>query len=65
MTTSERYRQHAAQCIRASRHARTAGAQHLLLFMAQRWSDLAERADKGVLEDQKNEALAENLLKTG
>jgi hypothetical protein len=64
MTSSERYRQHAAQCIRASRHATTPGAQHVLLYMAQRWSELAEKAEKGLFEDQRNDTFAKNLLKT-
>jgi hypothetical protein len=33
--------------------------------MSQRWNELAEQADKGLLKDQQDEALARNLLKTG
>jgi len=65
MTASERYRQHAAQCIRASQLARTASAKHLLISMSQRWNELAERAEKGLLDEQQDEAVMRNLLKTG
>ena len=65
MRKSELYRQHAAQRIRASQLARTAATKHLLIVMSQRWNDLAEQADKGLLEDQQDEARARNLLKTG
>jgi hypothetical protein len=62
MGTSERYRQHAAQCIRASEHARTAAAKHLLMMMAQRWNDVAELAEKGLLEPEQAEATVRDLL---
>jgi hypothetical protein len=65
MTASERYRQHAAQCIRASQLARTAGAKHLLMTMSQRWNDLADRAEKGLLKDQQDGVVIRNLLQTG
>jgi hypothetical protein len=65
MSKSGQYRQHAGQCIRASRLARTAGAKHLLTSMAQRWNDLAEQAEKGLPEDQQDELAVQNLLKTG
>jgi hypothetical protein len=52
MTKSEQYRQDAAQCIRASQLARTDGAKHLLIAMSQRWHDLAEQAEKGLLKDE-------------
>jgi hypothetical protein len=65
MIASERYRHHAAQCLRAAQLARTAGAKHLLIVMSQRWNELAEQADKGLLKDQQDDALARNLLKTG
>jgi hypothetical protein len=64
MSTSERYRQHAAQCIRASQQARTAAAKHLLMVMAQRWNEIAEHAEKGPLEAEQAEAMAGNLLST-
>jgi hypothetical protein len=65
MTPPERYRYHARQCLRAAHLARTAGAKHLLIVMSQRWNELAEQADKGLLKDQQDEALARDLLKTG
>jgi hypothetical protein len=65
MTKSERYRQHAAQCIRASQHARSPGAKHLLIVMSQRWNELAAQAEHGLLKDQQDEAVARNLLKNG
>jgi hypothetical protein len=65
MTRSERYRHHAAQCLRAAQLARTTGAKNLLRVMSQRWNELAEQADKGLLKDQQDEVIARNLLKTG
>ena len=46
MTRPERYRQHAAQCLRAAQLARTASAQKLLTDMAQRWNEIADRAEQ-------------------
>jgi hypothetical protein len=65
MSPSERYRHHAAQCLRAAELARTAGAKHLLIVMSQRWNDLADQAEKGLLKGEQDEAIARNLLKTG
>jgi hypothetical protein len=65
MTKSERYRRHAAQCIRASQLARTIGAKHLLIVMSQRWNELAEQVEEGLLEGQQDEAVLRNLLETG
>jgi hypothetical protein len=65
MTKSERYRQHAAQCIRASQLARTAGAKHLLIVMSHHCNDLAAQAEEGLLEREQDEAIVQNLLKTG
>jgi polyhydroxyalkanoate synthesis regulator phasin len=62
MSASERYRQHAAQCIRASQHARTAAAKHLLMVMAQRWNDVADLVEKGSLEAEQAQAMARDLL---
>jgi hypothetical protein len=50
MTPSERYRQHAAQCLRAAQLTRTSAAKQLLTDMAQRWNEMAERAERGPLE---------------
>jgi len=49
MTSSKRYRQHAAQCVRAAQLTRTADAKQLLMEMAQRWIEMAERAEQGLL----------------
>ena len=50
MTKSQQYRQDAAQCIRASQLATTAGAKQLLIDIAQRWNEMADRADQRPLE---------------
>jgi len=56
MTSSERYRQHAAQCLRAAQLTRTADAKRLLMDMAQRWIEMAERAEQGPLQSAGNVA---------
>jgi hypothetical protein len=62
MSTSERYRQQAALCMRASQHARTPAAKHLLMVMAQRWNDVADLAEKGAIEAEEAQAMARDLL---
>jgi len=61
MSKSERYRQHAAQCIRASKLARAAGAKYLLTVMSQHWNDLAEQAEAGLLQDQRDRGGSRNV----
>jgi hypothetical protein len=52
MTKTEEFRRHAGQCLRAADLARTADAKQLLINMAQRWNDLARRAQRWPLEAQ-------------
>jgi len=49
---SEEYRRHAAQCMRAAELARTADAKQMLMAMAERWNDLAQRAQRAPLESR-------------
>jgi len=56
MTKSEEYRRHAAQWLRAAELARTADAKQRLINMAQRWNDLANRAQRWPLEAQEGGA---------
>ena len=45
MTRGQKYRQYAAECVRLAREAENADSRSLLLEMAERWRELAERVD--------------------
>jgi hypothetical protein len=47
MSKRETYRQHAAACLRLAEVQPSPEAKTLLLEMAQRWCDLAERGERG------------------
>jgi hypothetical protein len=44
MESAERYRGHAAECVRLAQRSTSAADKALLLEMAKNWIDLAERA---------------------
>jgi len=46
MSTPDEYRQYADECLRAIWSARVPEIRALLLSMAKRWMDLAERAER-------------------
>ena len=46
MSAAEEYRQHAAECLRAAQLAKVPDVRTTLLFMAQRWNELAGRMDR-------------------
>jgi hypothetical protein len=46
MTTPAEYRQHAEECFAAMRAAVVPEVRAVLLAMAQRWSEAAERAER-------------------
>jgi hypothetical protein len=43
MSTSERYRSHAAECVRLANHATSPGDKALLLQLAKSWILMSER----------------------
>jgi hypothetical protein len=45
MTTPDEYRQYAAECLRAMNLTVSAKVRSVLLLMAQRWNELADRAE--------------------
>jgi hypothetical protein len=48
MAKPEDYRRYAAECLRLAQRFRNQAEAALLLEMAERWRDLAQRAESGV-----------------
>jgi len=46
MTTAAEYRQYAAECLQAAKLSMREDVRATLLSMAQRWNDLAARAER-------------------
>jgi hypothetical protein len=46
MHRAEEYRRYAAECLRVARHSDDPNDKSLLLDMAQRWRELAERVER-------------------
>jgi hypothetical protein len=46
MTSAAEYRQYAAECLQAARATTSADVRTTLLAMAERWNDLAAKAER-------------------
>jgi len=54
MARAEEYRRYAAECIRVAQQASNTDDKTLLLEMAQRWRELAERVERQAGSNNKN-----------
>jgi hypothetical protein len=45
MRRAEDYRRHAAECVRLAQHSSSPGDKAALIEMAQKWRELADRAE--------------------
>jgi len=46
MTTPAEYRQYAGECLQAAKFTMSPEVRAMLISMAQRWNDLADRAER-------------------